>query len=159
MGQSIQVQSSDDKGRPYYLLPVEQPLSGYFEGMPEYDSPPLEDLMADTGKQLALIHRYEEAEGLPRKAIRKVIDWSLSGPGTLTTGAVGAYEAYSHHLGGPGQAEVWINTVGVGIGGLMVHEFFRRPFVGARALYHAWRNPFKPSAQSNERIRQQILKL
>ncbi|MGD0284619.1 MAG: hypothetical protein ABSB12_03440 [Candidatus Saccharimonadales bacterium] len=159
MGQSIQIQSYDDKGRPYYLLPVQQKLSGYFEGLPEYDSPPPEVLMADADKQLALIHHYEDAEGLPRKAIRKVIDWALSGPGTIATGAVGAYEAYSHHLGGPGEAEVWISTFGVGIGGLMVHEFFRRPFVGARAIYHAWRNPFKPAAQSNERIRQKILEL
>lgn len=156
---SIQVGAEDDKGRPYYLLPVQRQLSGYFDGMPEYDNPPLEDLMSDADKQVALIHRYEDAEGLPRKAARKVIDWALSGPGTLATGAVGAYEAYSHNLSGPGQTEVWISTVGVAIGGLMAHEFFRRPFVGARALYHAWRNPFKPAAQSNERIRQQILEL
>ena len=102
----IRVEAKDDRGQPYYLLPVQRELSGYFNGMPEYDDPPLEDLMQNADKQLALIHRYEGAEGLPRKAIRKVVDWALSGPGTLTTGAVGAYEAYSHHLGGPGQADI-----------------------------------------------------
>jgi hypothetical protein len=156
---SIRVGAEDDKGRPYYLLPIQRQLSGYFNGMPEYDDPTLEYLIEDRDKQLALIHHYEDTEGLPRKAVRKVIDWALSGPGTIATVAAGAYEAYSHKLGGPGQAEVLVNTVGIALGGLMVHEVFRRPLVGARALYHARRGPLKPAAQSNQRIRQQILEL
>jgi hypothetical protein len=154
---SIQAGASDEKGRPYSLLPIEGQVSGSFQGMPEYDYPSLEQTIEDSDRQLAIIRRYEDQEGAPRKAIRKVIDWSLSGSGTITAGAVAAYEVYSHHVGGSNHAFEWVNTIGAGIGGIMVHEFFRRPVVGIRGFYHHWRNPFSPAAQSNERIRQDIL--
>ena len=154
---SIQFEASDDRGKRYHLVPMERQISGYFDGMPEYNDPSIEDLIGDADRQLELIHRYEDEEGLPRKAMRKAVDWALSGPGTLATGTVVAYEAYSHSVGGPEQVGLIASTVGLAIGGIMLHEFFRRPFVGARSFYHAWRNPFSPAAQSNERIRAQIL--
>ena len=146
---------NDDRGRPYILIPVQRQQSRSFQGMPEYNDD-LDSIFEDANRQVEVIQRYAEAESLPRKSIRKLIDWSLSGPGIVATGATGAYEVYSHKYGGPNHAVEWAATVVTGLGGMAVYELFRRPFVGARNLFHQWHNPWSPAAQSNGRIRETI---
>lgn len=159
-------EASDDKGRPYYLLsmPLEPAAPDSTEaqisinGSPMYEIPPPEVSARNADIQLSFIKDYERRERFPQKVARKIVDWALSGPGTLASGAAVAYEAYVNEWSGSGGMR-WIGTVGCGIGGLMGHDLLRRPVVGARSLYHSWRNPWTPAAQSNERIRREILEL
>jgi len=103
-----------------------------------------------SGTELDYIHALEASEPLRKKAIRKVVDWGLTGQGTLVTGAafgLGVYEGTRSVL----------PSIAAGVGGLVGHEMLRRPFVGARHFIHQIKNPWSPAAQSTARIRKTIL--
>lgn len=102
-------------------------------------------------EQLDVIHDYEAAESAPRKAARKLIDLTLSWPGTLAAGAGAAYEAFSHHVGGPSIPMEWLGVIGAGAVGAVAYQPARLIALSVRASYHYIRDPFSPAAQSSER--------
>lgn len=113
----------------------------------------------DTAAFMAEVSGVRERMALERqnettlaKVGRVTVDLALGDVGTVVSTAVGVYV-------GSRLFEGVLPVVGSGVVGFVAQEFLRRPIVGARSLWHSWRNPYSPAAQSNARIRREILSL